>query len=491
MYVYVLGELISKEEEIPNIYEFLKIYYPRIFARLGNFGNVPYVNIIQRIKAFQGVLNYNTTKMFDQNKFYMNNITAFNNIPIESQSVTEGITKLWITYNNSFNSVFPMQYIFKSIHATELFPCIKYCKYRRGEQLFRLYQVDNIPVVSKSSIIKLMNTVGKLPGISSIVSMANYAYINNINLNIVSDVMIIIHMQPNGNINVYYDTTPKGVIKYDVLISILRSIMGLFSAVINNTILTHTPSLPTEYPHLTGTEITVLSLEMSAIYMNIKLSTIIQKSQYIPACFSIYSLNKNPSETAKHIEPYIILYTRTNAYVPDSLESTYISILPDKLTRGVIFTIYNIPSILYIPVLSGYISKFVTMLTNKDIFANYKASCIPGYNTYIHIQPSIEDQENPDMFQTENNTTTTFIPMSTMYSALDTSSDDTPDVNSMENVLRTIEDMLLERKEQTQHIQAYTIKDSPTLISSPLEKTMTDPDIDDEDLDMDFGDMGW
>lgn len=489
LHVYVLGEIISSGVEISNISDILRIYYPKILSRIGNITGMSYPSVVSRIKNVQGILTYNTNKLFEKNKAYLNNISAFYNIPIETHSVMEGITHMGIIVNNSIDTIFPTQYIFKTIHATELFPCIKYCKTRKSEQLFRLYQPNDIPVTPKSMVVKLMNTVGKLPGITALVSMSKYAYLNNIDINLVSDVMVILHLHNNGNINVYYETSYKNMVPTADLLDLIRSIMGFFSEVINSTIPTYPYKLPIEYHMLTGMEITVIYVKMALIYANLKMSAIVQKSQYLPALFSVYSTGRPAGDNDTTIDPFVMIYTRTNTYTSQSLDSTYVSILPDKLTRGVAFTVHNIPSLLYVQLISQNISKLVEMLTNKDVFSNYKVTCVPGYNVYTSSTSTTNDTSSDATNQQDNTIGHVLIPISTMYNALDTSSDGSDDAESMERVLQTIEDMILVRKDQTEleRIENNKLNGDESKISTIL----SDPDLEEEYADIQLGDLGW
>jgi hypothetical protein len=490
LHVYVLGEILSTGVEIPNISDILKIYYPKILARIGNINGVAYPTIVSRIKNVQGILTYNTNKMYEKNKAYLSNITAFHNIPIEPPATMEGIINMGILVNNSIDTIFPTQYIFKTIHATELFPCIKYCKNRKSEQLFRLYQQNNIPVTSKSMVAKLMNTVGKIPGITALVSMNKYAYLNNIDINLVSDMVVILHLHTNGNINVYYETSTKNMIPTPDLLDLIRSIMGFFSEVVNSTIPTYPYKLPVEYHMLTGIEVTVISLKMAMIYSTIKLSAILQKSQYLPAVFSVMSSGRPAGDLSTTLDPFIMIYTRTNTYTSESLDSTYVSVLPDKITRGVSFTIHNIPSLLYVPLIRSNISKLVGLLTTKDIFANYKVTCVPGYNVYISTTSSQTETTHEGDDIPDNTIGHTLIPISTMYNALDTSSEGADDAESMERVLRTIEDMILVRKEET---ETARLAQDQTNGTEKVSTMLSDPDMEEEyaDLQMELGDLGW
>lgn len=466
LYIYPLPSIILNAENMDNIPELVKLYYPRIYTLLGNSPTV------DSIRSIHDDLVNRSNIMFNTNRKYMNNINAFYSVPMEKIPEVDGITQLSMIYNNSLNVVYPMDYIFKTIHTSELIPCIKYCKTKRSDQLFRLYQPQGVPRVSKMSIIKFMNTTGKMPGLSAMISVNKYVYDNNIDIDILAETYIILSMTPHGNIHVYYDTNTKHIIKLDILMDLIKQIMGLFSEVINSTIKSFYHKLPIQYTIVTGREIVISDLTYTLIFSNISMKSIMKVIPYLPAVFSD-STNTGEGINNINIGVYTMEYTRSYSSVPNMPKPTTVTLSMDKTNGNIIAEVTNIPSMLCINIIRDNIIKFMTIIINKPLFTNYASSCVSGYNTYRMERIPEPDKQNKISAFDQPST----IPISTMYSALTNDSEDSTS-SSIDDALNYME-LLLERNT------------SPVDQSTPISIPYNDnPDISEQD-DIDLGDMGW
>lgn len=488
IHVYLISRILT-DYIVPKMDEFVTIYYPRLHNRIKSMGK-KYLGPITKKKIMDvlGVLSYNTSKLYDQNKAYFNHIRAFYSIPIGNTRQKDGITKLIMTYNNAEPEQFPMDYIFKSMHASELMPCVRFTALNRGDSLLRLFLVNDLPILPKSTIVKMATYVGKTPGISAIISMSKYAYINNINLDTISDVFIVVHVFSNGNLKLFYDTTYKNILPSNVMTQLLTAVMGFFSEVINDAMTSYNHKLPINYRPISKREATVVDLEYTLIYPETLMKPIVKTMPYLPAVFSglagegTYPKVPSKNETNNPIE---MLYARSSN-LPTNSPGTIITISEDPMSSYTIFTVTGVPSFMELPLINDHINRYVTVITTKDLFSNYKSSCVPHYNIYYRgrISDDIEDtQVNTPRGSSSNN-----IPISAMYSAL-TMDNEGESESNLDTILHTIEEMVLVRKSSVEpNGDGDTVMGVP-LLSEGTSETSNSLDADSEDILL--GDMGW
>jgi hypothetical protein len=469
LYVYLAGDLKKDISTTINMDEMVKLYYPRLYRRIGSTNNIT----IKNIQNIHIEISSESTQLYEENVPYFNHIAAFNATPITASAYLYGITKLVMTYNNSLNISFPMDYIFKTLHTSELIPCIKFCKTRKSEQFIRLYQPNEIPVASKGSVIKMMNLTGKSPGITGMFPIDKYVYVNAIPVTIPSNSVIYLHLTYEGNITVYYETNCKNIISYVVLIDLVKSMMGFFSSVINNAILSYKHKLPTEYSLFTNREMVVTECHFAVAYERVNIQSLIKVLTNLPAVFS-QSVSGSLMPIAKNIGLYTMLYNRSSNYVAESIDSTTITITNDKLSNNITIMITNIPYIIDIPIISDYISKFMSLTEDKVILNNYLTSCVSNYNIYTDQPALVTNQETYQDFSSTN-----AIPISTLYSSIDTSSPD-PETHTMDDVLKHLEMLLVLNSENNTDPRPANV--------DMLNDTTTDITAED---DVELGDIGW
>ena len=107
---------------------------------------------------------------------YYESIDIFHEIywrrKIEQPYIRRGITKYSFVLNPSSNYLFPLDTIFKTIHATKSTPFIKYNPGKRRENMYRLYSEyisqngKKIPVLSESVVKRLIRDMGRSHQIS-------------------------------------------------------------------------------------------------------------------------------------------------------------------------------------------------------------------------------------------------------------------------------------------------------------------------------------
>lgn len=102
---------------------------------------------------------------------YFESVDMFHEIywrrKIEQPYTKRGITKYSFVLNPTVNYLFPLDVIFKTIHATKTAPFIKYNPGKRRENMYRIYSENisqngkKIPVLSESIIKRLARDMGK------------------------------------------------------------------------------------------------------------------------------------------------------------------------------------------------------------------------------------------------------------------------------------------------------------------------------------------
>ena len=139
----------------------IKIYFPYLFNNE--------ITTIDQFNLSQKKLLTKTKKIIDSNNFIHNNdsIKLFNNLYNNKlEYIEQGIRviELNIHPHNKFN--FPLDIIFKLIHATKDIPFIKFNPGMRQENIYKLYSEKKsitgkkIPYLSKGIIFKLLKLIG-------------------------------------------------------------------------------------------------------------------------------------------------------------------------------------------------------------------------------------------------------------------------------------------------------------------------------------------
>ena len=104
------------------------------------------------------------------------NVDLFNNVYREKISDlkynSKGINKIELTIHPKISYNLPLDIVFKLIHATQSIPFIKYNPSKKMENVYRLFtdkisvRGKKIPYLSKSTILKLMKSIGRNKSVS-------------------------------------------------------------------------------------------------------------------------------------------------------------------------------------------------------------------------------------------------------------------------------------------------------------------------------------
>ena len=185
---------------IPESY-MLHLYYPLLTKE-----NVVSQNNFQQKRGELIEKNKNVVKIQDWKNydtidtFYdIYNIAMDQETPLNLPYTKRGVSSFKITLHPEWNTIIPLEYIFKQFHASKHVPFIKYNPGLRKENIYRLYSEKStrsgkkIPFLSKSKILQFAKQLGK----SRQVSM----YLQHV-IHDTTKMDIFIDFDHNGNIGV-------------------------------------------------------------------------------------------------------------------------------------------------------------------------------------------------------------------------------------------------------------------------------------------------
>jgi len=374
LHVFFLGDIIN---EIPpsNLRPFIEVYYPLLFDK-----NVVDIDSYNRTSA---KLLKMSKKIFDSNIPYYDYMNNFINIPNDDlyRPIKSGITKLRMKCNiSSLKHVkFPLDYIYKSIHASDLFPFIKYCASSKQEQLIRLHIMDNgFPMLKKSEINKIMVTLKKIPGISVYVTM---------NPNVYKDVVLLFELYENGKINVSFNTINTNPYNTQDCITDILNLVNIFSEMINTCLINYDYRLPFYDTTQDNTNIIITNVNYSELYESDSFTPYIPdiKRPVVPVIF--YPLMKNKLKEVKMLNDLKYYYTRISNFNSEEEFNEQITPYSDISfninTKMLCISVNNVSSLLYIILLKEYIAKYIILMNDKGLLNKFKTYGILKYNVNV------------------------------------------------------------------------------------------------------------
>jgi hypothetical protein len=141
------------EQDKPNVEpkQLIELYYP-YFKK---YGITTSKEIDEKRSEFKMELDYKKEYFWKYNEL----IDKYNAFDVNSMTLESGIKSFELIIKNSYTASFPIESIFKNIHANPEIPVVKYNPGYKRENLYRLYTKDtdesgvNIPVYDKRKII--------------------------------------------------------------------------------------------------------------------------------------------------------------------------------------------------------------------------------------------------------------------------------------------------------------------------------------------------
>ena len=186
----------------------IKIYYPHLYKEK--------IYNLEELQKRKHYLLETNKKLLDINfKKYNNNINLFYNLYYNRDVIlpvtTYGIKYLHFIIHPITIINFPIDIIFKLIHATQRIPLSKWNPGKRRENIYRIYTPQTskdgrkIPQLPKSEIMKIIRTVGRKKSVSITIQLERKKY-------------IICEFFDNGNISIKCTFHPTETSPVDVRI---------------------------------------------------------------------------------------------------------------------------------------------------------------------------------------------------------------------------------------------------------------------------------
>ena len=383
IHVFFMGDIIPSVQP-DNVISFIELYFPLMFDK-------KVVDIDSYNRTNTKLLKM-SKKIFDSNVSYYDYMNDFVNIPNEDvyRPVKSGVTALKMKCNiYSLKHVkFPLDYIYKSIHASELFPFIKYCASSKQEQLIRLHILNTgYPMLKKSDVNKLLVQLKKTPGIAVSVTINPAVY---------KDAVLLFELYENGKINVSFDTLNTNPINTQDCITDILHLVNIFSEMINTCLINYNYQLPMYDTTQENTNIQITNVKYSELYNSDSFNQYIPdtKRPVIPVIF--YPLIKKKLKDVKMLNDLKYYYTRISNFNSEQEEfneniTSYSELSFNINTKMLCVSINNVSSLLYIILLKEYIAKYIILMNDKILLNRFKTFGILKYNV------NIEDTDNEQL----------------------------------------------------------------------------------------------
>lgn len=371
LHVFFMGDLI---EHIHNAPTCIELYYPLMFDK-GVVDITSYNNANVKLLKM-------SKKLVDSNIQYYEGISNFINIPTNDlyRPVHSGVTSLRMKCNiyTLKNVKIPLDYLYKSIHASELFPFIKYCSSSKQEQLIRLHIMENgYPMLKKSDITKLLVSLKKKPGISLYATMDVRVY---------KEVVLLIELLENGSLTVSFDAPNTTPFNTQECVPAILNLVNIFSEIINTFLINYDYQLPIyDLNNIdNNTNIQITNIIYSEVYESDSFNNYIPdiKRPIIPAIFYPITVQKTKESKIQNNLKYY--YTRISNFNSEEEFNenitAYVEISFNINTNKLCVSVKNVSSLLYIIVITEYIAKYIILMNDKILQDKFKSYGILKYN---------------------------------------------------------------------------------------------------------------
>ena len=184
-----MSEFPSFQEEI------IQLYYP--FLYLKNIISFDQLESSEELlkESSKKILNENILRNFENIDLFFD---IYKNKKTNLNYKISGVQYIKTVIHPEYEIKIPLEVIFKILHATERNPLIKYNASSRQENVYRLYtdkiSTDGrkIPFLSKSTILKLIKTIGKTKSVSVYIESPKDSSINSFIIDFDEDGVITI-----------------------------------------------------------------------------------------------------------------------------------------------------------------------------------------------------------------------------------------------------------------------------------------------------------
>ena len=182
----------------------LKIYFPLLYRKK--------ITSLAQFKAKKHALQATNKKLLDKNfEKYTNNINLFYNLYFNRKVIlpviTHGIEQIHFVIHPLNIIHFPLDIIFKLIHASQNIPLSKWNPGKRRENIYRLYTPEiskdgrKIPFLPKSEIMKMRRSIGRRKSVALAIQLEKKQY-------------IICEFFDNGNLRIKCEFSPETIFRH-------------------------------------------------------------------------------------------------------------------------------------------------------------------------------------------------------------------------------------------------------------------------------------
>jgi hypothetical protein len=387
LHVCTVSEAIASYTH-PGIGLFVSLYYPKLADKLPkNLGVAATpADYLETIRDMKKDLLKQSESLFKTNTKYYNNVSFWNtHSDIDSSEVagSVGFTNLTATYLATPNLAYPLpiDYLFKSFHATARMPFVRHVISKRREQMIRLYAPQEaeddkrIPDLPRAVVNKIIVKSKKTPGLG--------VFIRHFG----PDIYLFLELKENGYIQVQLeapDNNPITPLQLEELAHIIAEFVAIINEILKQTDIT----LTTVRSMKEDTAITdvdwIHPFRIDAakdIFSQTKAK--LGCSVFLPESVVLKEQGKREKEAgpaktkqkaAKLKTEMEFIYTRVSNFsvdIPEELQ-TKLKVYYSVDTHQLYMKVTNIPRITYLMCLPTYLVTFMKLLTDKDLEGEYK-----------------------------------------------------------------------------------------------------------------------
>lgn len=405
IHVCTIKEVI-KHYKYSSILELIHLYFPK-------FDKIPIdLKEVERdVNKQSAIFNKISQQLYNSNIKYFKTIDFWNRYLKDNSNppIKYGFTRINFNYKGGdFSTKLPLEYIFKCIHSSELFPLIRYVMSKKREPFVRLYAPyqskydTNVPILSKADLNRIFTTFGKSSGIQVFIPFSG----GNINS--------FFTLKENGTIEVLFETDNNSPIPVEenALLSVIDSTLNSFIDHIN-IILKQSDIFINRFKNIMiDTEfkfmdwISMYTLNNSKSIMNTTRTSHMMNVFYDPNKEKKKTEKQKEKIKQKEKEELNFYFTRVSNFNVDSEPETNTNI---NVWYSVnLHTLYikasNIKAFQYVLTMPYYFDTFVTTLTDNRIYNEMKenSTTVYSYNTYKGEDIIIEKEEEPQEEEEED-----------------------------------------------------------------------------------------
>jgi hypothetical protein len=413
LFVCTATECLSSVDESVNIREFVSLYFPKLSTKLPKRLESDPASTVSDYLENIGILKKDLLKQSESllktNTKYYENINYWN-MQIDSPDVENnyiGITSFTAKYLSTptLSGPLPIDFIFKSIHATERMPFVRYIISKRREQMIRLYAPEEaeddkrIPYLSKSMVNKIITKSKKTPGIGVFINMDRTATV---------DIYLFLELKETGEIKVHFEAPynkPFMPIHIGFIGEVITEFVVMVNEILKQTDITLTPvtdvlnqmtiaAVDWIYPFQISNPKEIFSQTKAKLGSSVFLPESVMKKEQ-----GKREKEREPAKTKEKANKLktemSFVYTRISNFsvdMPEELQ-TILNVFYSVDTHTLYMKVTNIPLIKYLDILRKYIITFMTLLTNKDLEEEYKSTAFMSIYGY-HKQKGEKELED-------------------------------------------------------------------------------------------------